>query len=601
MAEAKKEEEEGYRAERGDAGTVRPIAPPEPAPGAIFEPFEVEDRPNHFQELPPTPLSLFQLFFTEEWIDQLVTHSNIPAEGPLQEHSREHQWRHNPLTHAELWLFLGCLIYMGLHVEHSIRQYWSTSDSEPAHTLPRYLSLRRFEAIYTHFRTWDPEEHEDPRQRKTFLRIQALSIHIQEVSLQLCTPGSLVTIDEAMIRYTGRDNAASVIKSKPTPRGFKVWVVATRGYFLRWLFHINNRGPIGIPYPHNVRPRPRLPQNASDEEQDLHKLSDTYQLVVTLIRLLPKHQYHLFIDNLFTSPALLLFLRKYCGTGATGTARENSGIFKDFVLWKKEDRKNDSIEWNTVYSVPMLNGLVNQFLWKDNATALFFSTVFTGKEEWAIRRRAKPKTKTASKYFPQSVRFDVPVPAFGDSYNYLKGGVDTGDQLRSYSVWNHPIRGPHFKALFQEFLLEAVLVNTYILQRDFPGPLRWRRCLKQEEWRKALYTAIFVYWGPRGSRGAVNTNNNKRKAPESTDLVAVSFAEHEGGPRPNSDCLACKGRTIYSVRSTKKRVVLGEVPNAALNSGANSGRRKTTRWGCLTCNVALCNSDKCWYLWHGQK
>ena len=96
MAEAKKEEEEGYRAERGDAGTVRPIAPPEPAPGAIFEPFEVEDRPNHFQELPPTPLSLFQLFFTEEWIDQLVTHSNIPAEGPLQEHSREHQWRHNP-------------------------------------------------------------------------------------------------------------------------------------------------------------------------------------------------------------------------------------------------------------------------------------------------------------------------------------------------------------------------------------------------------------------------------------------------------------------------------------------------------------------------
>ena len=58
--------QEGFQPEKGDAGTVRPVAEPEPAPGTTFEPFRVEDTPWHIHELPPTPLSLLQLFFSAE-------------------------------------------------------------------------------------------------------------------------------------------------------------------------------------------------------------------------------------------------------------------------------------------------------------------------------------------------------------------------------------------------------------------------------------------------------------------------------------------------------------------------------------------------------
>ncbi len=68
-------------------------------------------------------------------------------------------------------------------------------------------------------------------------------------------------------------------------------------------------------------------------------------MVVDLLDRLPKqsgYAYGVFLDNLFTSHKLLLYLRKR-GYGATGTARSNSEIYKDFVQLKNQDKKQDKI------------------------------------------------------------------------------------------------------------------------------------------------------------------------------------------------------------------------------------------------------------------
>ena len=64
-------------------------------------------------------------------------------------------------------------------------------------------------------------------------------------------------------------------------------------------------------------------------------LNPTQKVVTYLLKLLPKAAYHVFLDNLFSSPKLFIILREL-GIGALGTTRANSGIFKELVEEKKK-------------------------------------------------------------------------------------------------------------------------------------------------------------------------------------------------------------------------------------------------------------------------
>ncbi|KAF1950990.1 pea pathogenicity protein, partial [Byssothecium circinans] len=49
--------------------------------------------------------------------------------------------------------------------------------------------------------------------------------------------GKHLCVDEAIARFTGRASEIVIIKTKPTPEGYKVWVLAGDGVVLNWLFH----------------------------------------------------------------------------------------------------------------------------------------------------------------------------------------------------------------------------------------------------------------------------------------------------------------------------------------------------------------------------
>ena len=69
---------------------------------------------------------------------------------------------------------------------------------------------------------------------------------MQSIAMQLWRPGSEVSVDEAMIPFNGKSKEIVNLPSKPIPIGFKVWVVAQRGYFLQWIWHERGNGPVEL-------------------------------------------------------------------------------------------------------------------------------------------------------------------------------------------------------------------------------------------------------------------------------------------------------------------------------------------------------------------
>lgn len=59
-----------------------------------------------------------------------------------------------------------------------------------------------------------------------------------------------------------------------------------------------------------------------------------------------------------------------------------------------------------------------------------------------------------------------PIPGVAVAYNDEMNGVDVGDQLRADYGYEHSIRRGCWQALAWTFLLDVVLVNSFITQRD---------------------------------------------------------------------------------------------------------------------------------------
>lgn len=465
--------------EGGDLGVQQPIAPVAPAAAdqaAHFMPIALSDphRQPHIYTLPHTALGLFKLFLTPETVNSFAENTNKRRDRqsrqgqPRKKHSPYNNWPGGqPTIPHKIRLFLASIIYMGLHQENQLDNYWQSSELAPAHPIARFFSKNRWKAIYRSFAIADPDDKDDKSQPRLFARVDAFSKHIQRVSSSLINPGCKVTIDEAMVRFTGRSKEATVVKGKPTPRGFRVWVCGQNGYFFSWLWHVNNEGPMGIPYPNGKG----LTRNAPQAEAYLAKLNNTQQVVMTLLRKLPVSQYHVFLDNLFSSPALFTYIHTYLGYAATGTARIRSGIDGALVALKKSDNTRDHVTWNRLQTAPYPGGLVNQFAWKDNSLALFFSTYYTSDEPYIWHTHRRPRTTQLGAFWANEYEKEAPLPAFANKYNLQKGGVDHSDQLRSYNEWDHRIRRRQSDALFLEFLLDIILINTYWLQRRFKGRL----------------------------------------------------------------------------------------------------------------------------------
>jgi hypothetical protein len=140
-----------------DPGTLRPDLPPEPVVGTHFNLREYplfHHKVNLSQGVNNSnAFSIWSLFFTQEQLLNITNNTNsnaqVRANAERQKHppdgllySRYHCWFNTLIK--ELYIFLAILIYIGLHPEFNIENYWSCKDFTPDYSkVTSYMSCNR--------------------------------------------------------------------------------------------------------------------------------------------------------------------------------------------------------------------------------------------------------------------------------------------------------------------------------------------------------------------------------------------------------------------------------------------------------------------------
>ncbi|KAH7462253.1 hypothetical protein FOMA001_g18512 [Fusarium oxysporum f. sp. matthiolae] len=249
------------------------------------------------------------------------------------------------------------------------------------------ITYDRFQLLHRHLRLFDHTKFTDDDDFPiVFQCVERWSQHIQLATTELCDPGSHLTVDEGMIRYTGRNKQVTYVPNKPIDTSLKVWIAAQLGHFMRWIWHQPGAkyGPVGVSAKKPASQKGRRKDKGrgsrrrasyqADEDDEIKKvihviteagdeimaLNLTQSVVIALINLLPELAYHVFVDNLFSSPDLFRSLRQH-GHGVTGTARPHFGIYNGLADTKKADKAGKSgFQFNEIKVIPTADNQVKR-------------------------------------------------------------------------------------------------------------------------------------------------------------------------------------------------------------------------------------------------
>jgi Transposase IS4 len=418
-----------------------------PPPPSNFEPL-VHSKQLHraFVNLPPNyevgfekPINLFFLFFTNILLDKIALNTNsyalIKGAGLTGR-----QWK--DVDRKELITWIALVVYQGVFRLPSLDQYWNGDPKLPIHHISKQMPLKRFEQIKRYLHISSPAVVVN----HYFEKLEPLLSHIRDVSKQLYTPASNVSVDEMMVRFSGKSVHTIRIKNKPIPEGFKILSLCESGYTFTFL------------------PTSRV--SPSDVEK-VNGLNQTGCLVHHLVTQLPYHRfsYNIYMDNYFSNVPLFQNLCQI-GIGACGTVRKTaSGFPKELKV-----DKNLRLDWD-VRSGVVVNGVLAIF-WQDNGPVTMLSTIhgLVG-EQWEIereRRRPRETSTNATKVravFGSQPKKKLRIPKIIDDYNHYMNGVDIADQLRSYYCTQQTVRRNWMPLFF--WLLDTAIINAYRIARTF--------------------------------------------------------------------------------------------------------------------------------------
>ena len=388
-----------------------------------------------------------------------------------------------------------------------------------------------------------------------------------------------------MCGFQGRSQEKLRIPNKPIPEGFKRWALGDRGYFYTWAWHSKGEGPH---CPHVVG------------------LNPTASVVAYLASQLPLGplNYHLFLDNLFTSEALCSYLYQV-GIGCTGTARVKSGIHQDLLNFKKKPPKD--ISWGDRQTRVNATGKMLSVAWVDHEPVLFLTNASEALPQVQSLRRRPGETASWARLvrepFGDEPTKILPIPLMIDRYNHHMNGVDWGDQLRALGSVFRSDKG--WKALFFDSI-QLMLCNAYLLVKHSPSwdPKEWK---DPTVFKRAVINALVNGggdWG-NGERGGMLINNGgsrPRRDWWSEAIEARPRYETRGQENqeihvrvlmPRRACRVCKRNRGAVKRGLRyQRIPLGDLPVNAVP------RVKTPASGCQACDVSLCARGNCWEVYH---
>jgi hypothetical protein len=334
-----------------------------------------------------TPDAIFALFFTKELMEMIVRNTNLYAiyQGAAKTQGKAGQGRSwTPMILEDLKVWLGISILMGVTREPAVKDYWRSNDGcNSQHPFTEFMDLVDFEQIKRYLHVSEPEpltgcltpENENKKEDLWFHKIAPLLDHLGVVSRQHRTLGTHVSVDEAMVLYTGRTYHKYFMRNKPISEGYKLFALAERGY-------------VYAIYPETPVHRLRAPLDVPNHPGNLTHTSD---VVIHLLNTLPrdKHHFNVAMDNYFVDPRLFRYLRDEFKMGAYGTLR--GGVLKDSSI---------DVPAQTALPYHFLTGeIVDRdilsFLWMDNGPVKMLSTIHevVGENALTVKLRKLPSSR----------------------------------------------------------------------------------------------------------------------------------------------------------------------------------------------------------------
>ena len=175
-----------------------------------------------------------------------------------------------------------------------------------------------------------------------FAKVQLLFKILNENCLKNFIPERNASIDESMVLYYGRDGCKQYMQNKPVKFGYKLWVAATPvGYAIQF-------------YPYAGKD--------ANYDKDLGLSGSVVMSLVSKFPSTPKSNYHIVMDNFFTSPSLLWLLKSksIVATGAVRLNRTENSPLISIEEMKKKPRGICDVVNDRKANVTLVNGKTTQ-------------------------------------------------------------------------------------------------------------------------------------------------------------------------------------------------------------------------------------------------
>jgi hypothetical protein len=452
--------------------------------------------PRRLPPLDASPLQLLQLFLPPSLMEEFAHHTNAAA---------PHDWRQT--TAQELYAFLDAHIFMGIDRLPRTEMYWSETFAHPLIT--SIFSRDRFKQLLRFFRVVASDE--GAADRDPLPHVAALAAKLNASFEANYIPSQRLALDEAMVAFKGRSSIKQYIPSKPHKWGYKVYCLSSEDYLLRFEVYsgAERRSEAGA----------------------------TFDTVMRMTRGYEDKQHVLFVDNWFTSPAVLEALKQR-GIRCCGSVRRNRKGMPSIP--EAEVRALGRGEW-----AQRQKGDTSLAVWKDQ------------KVVWVLYNHCSPlETASLDRWSEEGNKISIGCPRAIRDYFYGARSVDVLSQLHYAYLPGRKAQRTWPRLAW--WLLDMCVINTFKLwsigQRHV-SQLRFR-----EQLMRQLLEQLPLDLKPR-QHGGHPPPPNAPASIHSSELVAE-----------DRDCKQCSHQPRY---------------------------RKQTNYVCSACQVHLCIGE-CFRSYHAS-
>ncbi|XP_042337524.1 piggyBac transposable element-derived protein 4-like, partial [Plectropomus leopardus] len=373
-----------------------------------------------------SPLSLFQLFFSDTVLSTIIANTNTNAAKSLEAGMRFF-WK--PLTLSDFYIFLSIIVFSGLVKVHVRGDYWRKE--WPYNFRFPGDSMRKdcFESILWSLHLSNPAEDEKNDRKKStagydrLFKIKPLYTQIVNACKAHFQPYQNISIAERIVASKACVSMNQYMKDKPKKRGHRIFVLTDSLTAYKWNFFVYEGKSVHGPG---------------------RGLNYTPVMDLMAFPLLGQG-YTVFVDNFYSSPALFEELSRQ-NTGACGTIRRNQAGFpktKQNDLPKNAERGD--MRWIRQNNLLFVK-------WMDTCPVTICSTVHEAFSGQTVQRKGLWDTENVT----------VPDPVL--AYNRNMAEVNASDALTDYHGVHHKTM-KWYQTFFCHFI-DIAIVNSFLLLKE---------------------------------------------------------------------------------------------------------------------------------------